>query len=261
MPFKYLIAILNYHLGRARFLMIHVPKNAGVAIKNVPSLRGRMINADPYFHISRAYTRELAAIMRERGEHHGFQHARLRDIHPSVRARLQPIAVVRNPWSRTVSRFRFGQTAVAQGRLPENYLSASFEGFLEERFRYGNEPYFWHRVIRGWYPQLDYMTDESGRLSVDLLRFERLSDESMRYFGLGEAPSRRNVSTAIPQDWRTFYNSRTIQIVADWYKRDIDAFGFDFDTAARRQTYFAEYDGLMATKAPPRAALALPHGA
>ncbi|MSO70552.1 MAG: hypothetical protein EXQ88_00795 [Alphaproteobacteria bacterium] len=261
MPLKYLLAILNYHLGRARYLLIHIPKNAGVAIKNVPSLRGWCINADPYFHVSRAYTREVAAAMHARGEHHGFQHARLRDIHPSVRARLQPVAIIRNPWARVVSRFRFGRTAVAQGRLPENYLATSFEGFLEERSRYGGEPFFWHRVIRGWYPQLDYVTDASDRVAAHLLRFEHLDDESMRYFGLSTPPRKRNVSTAMSQDWRGFYTARTIEIVADWYKRDIAAFGFDFDTAARRGTYFTDAAARGPTSALTGGALALPSGA
>jgi hypothetical protein len=31
-----------------------------------------------------------------------------------------------------------------------------------------------------------------------------------------------------------YYNDKTIQIVADWYKKDIDYWGFDFDSAAQR---------------------------
>jgi hypothetical protein len=242
MPLNYLKAILNYHLGLARYLFIHIPKNAGVAVKEVPSLRSHIIGADPYFHVSRAYTREVAATMRVRAEHHGFQHARLRDIHPRVRARLQPVAVIRNPWSRTLSRFRFGQTAVEQGKASTGYLAKSFEAFLEERNQYGGLPYYWHRAVRGWYPQRDYVTDESDKIAVHLFRFEHLNDEATRYFGLSEPLRKRNVSTVMPQDWRIFYNERTIQIVADWYQRDIDTFGFDFDSSARNLTYFPAAD-------------------
>jgi hypothetical protein len=246
MTLREMQAILDYRLGRARWLFIHSPKNAGVSVRKAPELRHRIIGADPYFHVSRAYTRELARTMRERGEHHGFQHARLRDIAPGVRARLQPVAILRNPWARVVSRYRFAETAAAHGKSDAGYAAPSFEAFLEERHDYGHLPFYWHRAIRGWYPQLDYVTDEAGRIGADLLRMEHMDAEVPRYFGLAAPLAPRNVSVTAPgerprlaTDWKGYYTPRTIQIVADWYAADIDTFGFDFDSAATRNTTFA----------------------
>ncbi|MDT8854283.1 hypothetical protein RNZ50_04360 [Paracoccaceae bacterium Fryx2] len=234
--------MFDWHSGRARWIFIHIPKNAGVAIRKAPELAGKIVSADPYFHVSRTYTRALADTMRAKGEHHGFQHARWRDLNPRVTARLQPVAVLRNPWARTVSRWRFAQLAASQGKAPAQYATQPLEAFLEERHIFGAEPFFWHRAIHGWYPQADYVTDDTGALRVDLLRQEALSAESQRYFGLTRPVARRNVSSATGFDYRTAYDARTIRIVADWYARDIDLFGFDFDTAATRNTFFPPED-------------------
>lgn len=239
MTLRELRAILVWKLGIARWLFIHIPKNAGVSIAKHPELANSVVRADPYFHISRDYTRDLARVMAEQGEHHGFQHARLRDIRPGVLDRLQPVAIVRNPWARVVSRYRFAQTAVDHDKADAAYAAGSFEAFLEERHEYGNRPYYWHRAIRGWYPQADYVTDQAGVVQADILRQEDLAREATRYFGLTNPPKPRNVSTRDRgRRYQDYYSDRTVQIVADWYARDIETFGFDFDSPATRNCAF-----------------------
>jgi hypothetical protein len=240
MNFRNIQSIVNYHLGVTKYFFIHIPKNAGVSVRKSPMLRSKIIGADPYFHKSRAYTRELAETMKSHGEHHGFQHARLRDINPKVIQRLQPVAIVRNPWDRTVSRFRFALTAMQNGKAPHDYCAQNFEDFLEERFIYGNKPFYWHRAIKGWYPQLDYVSNDDGQVQADILRFEHMDTDITNYFKIAQPIRKRNVSSANLNDYRTFYNDRTIQIVADWYRKDIEYFGFDFDGGANRNCYFSD---------------------
>ncbi len=225
-----------WHSGRARWMLIHIPKNAGVSFRRADPLRGRLIQADPYFHRSRDYTAAVLRDMNERGEHHGFQHARWRDLHPGVTARLPAVAVIRNPFARTVSRWRFGMRAMETGASPPGYVAETFEGFLEERHIYGHLHHYWHRAVRGWYPQVDYVTDAEGRLRADLLRLEHLADDVPAYFGPAVTVSRRNASGG-KTPWRDWYTPDTIRIVADWYAADIDFFGFDFDTPATRNVW------------------------
>lgn len=232
-------SIFFYHLGLSKYLFLHIPKNAGVAIRKSRELSRRIVSADPYFHASRQYTRELKSYMDGRGEHHGYQHARWRDIDPAVWSRLKPVAVIRNPWARCVSRYRFALLAAkAQSRFPTTNAT-SFEMFLEERHKFGELPFYWHRAIRGWYPQADYVTDNEGHIRVDILRQEALGQDAMRYFSLSSPIVRRNRSGE-GVDYRSFYTPQTIQIVADWYKADIDLFGFDFDSGATRNTVYLD---------------------
>ncbi len=230
----------HYLSGNAKYFFIHIPKNAGVAIRHSPLLRGKVIGADPGFHRSREYTANLKRVMKANSEHHGFHHARYRDIRPSVLAKLQPVAIIRNPWARVVSRYTFAEHAINIGATTPDYVPKSFEAFLEERHIYGNRDLYWHRAIRGWYPQLDYIIDNNGNIPVDLLRQENLGEEAMNYFGLSEPIKRKNSSSkkGSKRNYQDYYTKKTIQIVADWYADDISTFGFDFDTGASKGTYF-----------------------
>ena len=233
-------AYIDYYLGNAEFLFIHIPKNAGVAIRKSALLQGRLVGSEPLFFKSRSYVRQLTKAMTSNGEHHGYHHARLVDIDLSVRRHLQPVAVIRNPWSRVVSRFRFAQDIMERGSAPSDYSARTFESFLEERHIYGEMEYYWHRAIRGWYAQVDYVADEKGMIGACLLRHEHLGNECMRYFGLPEAPGRRNETGGETRPYQEYYTRETIQIVADWYAKDIETFGFDFNTPATKNVYFAE---------------------
>lgn len=238
---RHLYTIARYHLGFSNHLFIHIPKNGGLAVRNSLPLRLKLIFADPYFHVSRDYTDRLFETMKRANAHHGAQHARLIDIHPDVRAHLQPVAIVRNPFSRTVSRFKYRfQMAERRGETVD-YSPAAFERFLEERHEFGQLEFFWHRAIKGWYSQLDYIRDETGAIPTHVLRQELLSDDIERYFRV-KSLRRTNISSKSAPSYSAFYTDKTQQIVADWYKDEIDHFGFDFDTPAQRNFYFEQED-------------------
>lgn len=226
-------------------ILIHIPKNAGMSFRHRQSplrRRGQIIPAKKAFHKSEAYTEAVGATMKKYGQHHGFEHARLRDLNPKFVKKYGAVAVVRNPWDRVVSRFTFSKTV---GERPEDY---PFEDFLEERHEWGGKKYFWHRGVLGWFDQKDYVTYEDGTLGCDVLRFEHLSDDVLRYFRPAHVPGffnvsngdqssdRRAVSGRVP--YQKFYNAETMQIVYDWHKEDIDFFGFSYDGPATKNVLY-----------------------
>jgi hypothetical protein len=217
-------------------LFVHIPKNAGMTIRKSPMLAGRVITATPENHKSKQYSDAVYAHMNKIGDHHGFEHARWRDWKPSLTSAYDAFAVVRNPWDRVVSRYFFAKKVIEVekkepvGKHPIN----SFEEFLEDRHKWGGMEYMWHRAIRGWYPAYDYVTDEQGNIRCDCLRFEDLDNELKLYFKLLEMSRARNVTDLNKGTYRDLYTPQTIQIVADWYKVDIDTWGFDFDTGATK---------------------------
>ena len=230
-----------------RKIFIHIPKNAGVTIRKIEPIKRSLIKGIPENHISAEYTAAVAATMKKYGEHHGFEHARWRDFRKDLRDNFTAFAVIRNPWSRTVSRYTFNQRQVAKGKAAPSYKLHTFESFLEERHDWGDIPYFWHRAVRNWYPQKDHVTDTEGNLRCDCIRVEHFNEDMVKYFSLKQEPTVKHVSNGRiennrivdKKDYREFYNDRTIQIVADWYKDDIDFFGFDFDTTATKNIYYA----------------------
>lgn len=221
-------------------LFIHIPKNAGMTIRRSDILKNKMIVARPVIYKTPKYSQELLATMNKTKDHQGFEHARWRDIDPRITNTHRSFAIIRNPWDRVVSRFFFAKLVIeVQKKSPQSYANtSSFEAFLEERHEWGGKEYMWHRAIRGWYPAFDHVSDESGKIQCDCLRFENLENDLCRYFDIPKMTRPRNVTGLNKGSYMDIYNKKTIQIVADWYEKDIVTWGFDFDTGARENTVF-----------------------
>ena len=217
-------------------LFVHIPKCAGMTIRKSPQLAPYLVVGTPNNHKSEEYTAGLHKAMRKSGDHHGNEHARWRDYKPSVRNLYQSFAVARNPWDRVVSRYFFAKKVIeVEKNQPAEYADVrSFEHFLEERFKWGGKEYYWHRAIRGWFPATDHVCDTSGTLVCDMMRFENLNDDLCAYFDVPEMSRARNVTALNKGTYQDVYTDKTIQIVADWYKDDIDMWGYDFDTGAQK---------------------------
>lgn len=213
-------------------LFIHCPKNAGMSVRHA-KLPGVVV-AGEGSHKSPEYTAAVRAQMAKNNEHHGFEHARWRDVCADLQE-LPAFAIVRNPWARVASRYFFGLQVAKQGK-PEskNYTFRNFDEFLEERHRWGDEPYYWHRATRGWYPQLDYVTDETGEIRCTILRCEHLAEDLRAYMNVELPPRRRNVTTET-RPYQDLYTAAQRDTVAEWYAADIEAFGFTFESAATRE--------------------------
>ena len=216
-------------------IFIHIPKNAGMTIRRSPQLADKILPAAPQIHKSKQYTESVLAHMNSIGDHHGYEHARWRDLNSAFARGHEAFAVIRNPWDRVVSRYFFAKKVieVEKKEKPGKHKIDSFEHFLEERFEWGDMKYMWHRAIRGWYNAYDYVTDKEGNIKCDMMRFENLNSDLCAYFKIPEMSRARNV-TGLNEDYKTIYTPETIQIVADWYQKDIETWGFDFDTGAKK---------------------------
>ena len=209
-----------------------------MTIRRSPMLGDKIIVAGPNAHKSPAYTKAVLNQMNSIGDHHGFEHARWRDVKATIRQGYQAFAVARNPWDRVVSRYFFARKTTFVEKKDDapigKYKLDSFEHFLEERDEWGGQPYMWHRAIRGWYPAFDHVTDGKGNLMCDMMRFEKLNEDLCAYFKIPSMSRARNVTALNEGTYKDLYTDKTIQLVADWYKEDIDMFGYDFDTGAQK---------------------------
>jgi len=222
-------------------LFIHIPKNAGMTIRDSELLQTRItaLKKDEYFPL--LYGNKVREAMHKLGDHTGLEHARYKDVLSSFKDKFQAFAVVRNPWDRVVSRYFFARkTIFVERKIPESYAdTSSFEAFLEERHKWGNLDYMWHRAVRGWFPAYDYVVDDTNKVCCDILRFENLNADLCKYFNIPSMTRARNVTALNKGTYKDIYTPETIQIVADWYKKDIDQWGYDFDTGAIRNTMYA----------------------
>lgn len=220
-------------------IFIHIPKNAGMSIRHSPYLADKILVAGADLHKNSLYTKQLNDTMKSLGDHHGNEHSRWRDLDPAYTGRYKAFAVIRNPWDRVVSRFFFAKKVIeVEQKVPTSYADvSSFESFLEERHKWGNREFMWHRAIRGWYPAVDHITDLQGNLVCDMISYENYEADLCDYFQLEKMSRPRNVTALNKGTYMDLYTPETIQIVADWYKADIDMFGYDFDTGPTRNTW------------------------
>jgi hypothetical protein len=233
---KYLPQIIN--ISPKKNLFIHIPKNGGMSIRHAAALQNRVTIANRHRLKSKEYVTALKNSAAADSALPGYEHARLRDINIWVRYSHIPFAIVRNPWARVFSRFMYA-IQTRNWDLESCCNSQKFEEFLEERHIWGGMEFGWHRAVRGWCEQVDYLTQEDGTLIPNVLRQERLSKEVKEYFRLRYEIDRVNITRGPRLNYRDFYCERTIQIVADWYSSDISKFGFDFDTMASKNTLYS----------------------
>jgi hypothetical protein len=128
-------------------------------------------------------------------------------------------AVVRNPWARAVSAYKY---MVSSNGVP-------FGVFVRRTIMRGGR----QLAVRQIEPQTRYVCGADGALLVDrLIRFENLTAEfaevSRQIFGREEPLPTVNVSSD-RRDYRSFYDDATADIVANVYARDIAMFGYAFD--------------------------------
>jgi len=213
-------------------IFVHIPKNAGMTIRHSTFLKDKILVNGAQTHKSREYTNGLLETMKKTGDHHGIEHARWIDLKPKYTSAHKAFAVIRNPWDRVVSRYFFAKKVieVEKKQTSEYADTSSFEAFLEERHKWGDKEYMWHRAVRGWYPAVDHVTDSNGKLKCDMLRLEHLNKDLIAYFKIPMMSRPRNVTAMNKGTYKDMYNKETIQIIADWYKKDIDMWGFDFDS-------------------------------
>jgi len=197
---------------------IHIPKNGGQSVRSALQLRGDVSLSIPY-------------------------HYRYVDIVEEVGEDLKFFCIVRNPWSRTASRYMFGTQNASRWEdddpRKKYILNATFESYVKDQKilpipKHPNQP--WMGPLSSWFDQLEWIRDENGNVSCDCLRLEHLEDDISAYLGKEIRIPRRNV-TNNRYDYRTMYNDELIQIVADTFKDDIEYFGFDFSGPATRNVF------------------------
>jgi len=195
---------------RTGIVFIHVPKAAGTSMSD--ALYGRFTG----------HVRSLDVV---------------RWASYAVRC-LPRVAVVRNPWDRLVSAYRFAKRGGGIGgrhagriRHPEQYQIPEFDTF--ERFV---TEWLTGRDVRkldiSFHPQSDFVCNERGQIIVHHLgRFERL-DETHAYLretvsGLGPiGQSNRSGETV---DYRTLYTPSLVELVGSIYAEDVALFGYSFE--------------------------------
>lgn len=207
---------------KKKFIFVHVQKTAGTSLRRV--------------------LRENASDARQWHGRHGHASSGIAEIGRERWDQYFSFGFVRNPWDRLVSHYAMIRDRIAD-LTPEqrrearpfkvelwNYVlhfSEDFESFLDNCTGLIRDRGCYKSFL---FNQIDYLSDEHGRLAVDLVgRFENFEDDAnlvLKRIGIDASVPRLNTSTRT--DYRDYYTPRTRELIGRRFARDIEAFGYEF---------------------------------
>lgn len=142
-------------------------------------------------------------------------------------------AVVRNPWDKMVSHYKHNiktkpSTMRIGGASSREFISFNewlqcTLGLVKNR-KYYNRP-------QHFLPQVEWLKDNNGKIAMDaIIRFESLAVDYVKVAEqLGLNTNLPHLNSTERSAYRKFYNAESKQLVEDWFKEDIELFGYQFD--------------------------------
>jgi len=211
-----------------RFLFVHIAKTGGTSVRS--ALQGRRWR-DPWYWPMFLCSR-FSHLSGHRIATKLPRHAKIvaaKELLPrEFFDELFKFAFVRNPWDLQVSSFHHIR------RERPRYLGGheDFEGFL--RWKLDPERPYQYHLDTSIELQSDYLIDLHGNLVMDFIgRYERLGadfSEACQRIGIAQPDlSHKRKATDRRQDYRSYYNTNTAELVATHFARDIELLGYGFD--------------------------------
>ena len=217
---------------RHRFLFVHIAKTGGTSVRaSLQPLRRR----DPWY-LPMYLCSRLSHLSGHRIATKLPRHAKVvaaKELLPKeFFDSLFKFAFVRNPWDLQVSSFHHIR------RERPQFLGGheDFEDFL--RWKLNPERAYQYHLDTSIELQSDYLIDLHGDLVVDFIgRYERLEvdfAEACRRIGIAQPElTHKRRAKDRKQDYRSYYSDETAGLVARHFERDIQLFGYSFDTQPR----------------------------
>jgi len=207
-----------------KFILIHIPRTGGTSLKDSPRIQPvNMRMLDKRFHTPNHNPITI---------HHAPASYLLKEYrsHPKI-------AVIRNPWSKLVSLYNYADYArkheasfIRRGageytkgeKISFNEFIDGIDLFVQTSTFYKNHPY------DHFGSQTDWLTEAK---ELTILRFEHLKEDAEK--ALGHSFDSWHNKGIYNDDYTSYYNEEQIEKVRQWYRLDIERFGWDFETTAR----------------------------
>ena len=210
---------------RHNFLFVHIAKTAGTSVR---STLNRLRWRDPYFipqfiasRISHLTGHKIACKI----PRHAKVIAAYEMLPREVFDKLFKFAFVRNPWDLQVSSYHH-----LKRERPQLVGDRDFESFLRYKLD-PSRPYQYH-IDTSIELQSDYLVDLHGRVLVDFIgRFESLEADFAticQRIGVAPPPLDHKRKAKDRSGYRSYYNDETRDLVGEYFKRDIEMFGYEF---------------------------------
>lgn len=180
-----------------RFLFIHINKTGGSSIEKALGIRSE----------------------------HKTALEKMQQLGSRAWEKKYKFTIVRNPWDKVVSHYLY---RVKTNQTALGVSSIDFKEWV--RLTYHEQDPEYMDIPLMFKPQMDWITDEKGKVLVDFIgKFEHLEKDFNSVCGhLGINAKLPHLKKTTRERYNTYYDDRTIEIVANWFERDIDYFGYEF---------------------------------
>jgi hypothetical protein len=220
-PDKMLLSI------KYNFLFVHIAKTGGTSVRAaLAPLRWR----DP-FYIPQFIASRLSHATGHRIASKLPRHARIiaaKEMLPrELFDKLFKFVFVRNPWDLQVSSWH-------HLRRERPHLVEHIPGFKDFiRWKLDpDRPYQYH-IDTSIELQTDYLMDLDGTILVDFIgKYEDLLEdyeEACRRIGIKPPPLPHKRKAVDRTQYKKYYDDKTAQLLAEYFKTDIETFGYSYD--------------------------------
>ena len=196
------------------------PSTEGSSFLELPN--GRAV---VFIHINKTAGMSVVQALGFRGKCHQTVAEVQASISPEDWSRAYRFTFVRNPWDKVVShyeyRVRTNQTGLGDGAVPfAEWVSLAYG---DQDPRYYDQP-------KMFAPQVEWLRDEAGGIPLDFVgRFERLSEDfEVVARSLGLSARLPHLNRTQRRHYRDYYSPETRSIVAEWFREDLEQFGYSY---------------------------------
>lgn len=186
---------------KEKFIFIHINKNAGTSISKALGM----------FRKKHLTAKELI-------DHHGIGQINFRNIYK--------FAVVRNPWDRVVSQYKF-RVKTNQCKMRTNPIS--FKNWVKKVYGKNKDDYYYNNP-KMFLTQADWLKDYNDEIHIQkVIKFENLESDFSdvtNYLQLNIKLPHYNMTKK--KIYYEFYDEESINIISEYFKEDIKLFKYQY---------------------------------
>ena len=206
---------------KINLIFIHIPKNAGTSVLTSISKNVKHFNVKDYNWPCNGHATALCH----------------KKAFPKLWKKMFKCAIVRNPWARLVSCYKYAtleesfwhQTIQTNNKpIHPDFLLLKDKTFEETINILQESPQLLKHP--GWGPQYKFICDENKNIIIDKIFFYEQLKQDKDFIKL--FPDIPHINSTNSENYTTYYkNSDIIEFVSNFYKIDIELFGYNFSNS------------------------------
>ena len=209
--------------------------NAGTKIK---SLLHRLLHIKPsplrlgdngqyiFIHINKTAGTSIGNAIGLAVKHHQTAKEIIASIGKDKWNTAYKFTLVRNPWDKVVSHYEYrrkrNKTEVASRNISFSEWVKKTYGPEKDTFYYNNP--------KAFQPQVEWLKDDEGSIKIDFVgKFESINEdfEQIKH-AIGLDVELPHLNASKRAGYQSYYDDETRDIVARWFREDIEQFGYRF---------------------------------